>query len=107
MTLQIDVYDMPDVHLDAVASALTRSEWSDGRYPFYQEMLQVGLKDDVQVAIRRVVQEQMMAKHGREMVPVGHGSHQARWAIETDNAMQGVHVSTVDHIREARIEVAE
>lgn len=103
ITLNFDTMDLPaGVDMDEVAKMLTCDEWSDGRYPFYTEMLHVGLGHMLKYAIGAAVGKQMEKKYGRQTVKEGN----TEWSVaprETEKAMQGVYAGIRDSIKDAKI----
>jgi hypothetical protein len=103
ITLNFDTMNLPaDLDMDIVAKMLTNDEWSDGRYPFYTEMLHVGLGHMLKRAIGDAVAKVMEKKYGRETVQDG-STTWSRAHLKTEEAMKGVSAHILDSIKEAKI----
>lgn len=57
------------------------SNYSDGRHPFFVEMVQNGLKDVIEQAAYQCCQKRAYEKYGNEMVEVGPYFHTSRASL--------------------------
>jgi hypothetical protein len=107
ITLNVDLCNLPEgVTHEQVAEMMTHDMWNEGRYPFYSEMLHVGLSRSLKQAIGKVVSKKMMAECGNQVVVNGN-STTALWHIKTEEMMKGVGAYVNDSIKAARIEVVD
>lgn len=104
ISLDVDLCDLPEgVTLEQVAKKLTLDYYSDGRYPFYSEMLHVGLDKSIQSAVEGATIDLMVTRYGNEVVLVPNGSY-SRAYHESSQATKAFHAYVSESIKEARIE---
>lgn len=103
ITLNFDAMHMPSVDLNVVEKMLTADQWSDGRYPFYAEMLHVGLSRLLESAVGAAVGLKMQKEYGRETVQTDPNTQMSRAHLETEKAMKGFSAHILDSIKRAEI----
>jgi hypothetical protein len=108
LTLEVCVADMPDgISLAVIEEALAENQWSDGRYPFYREMLCEAVRKVVLDGISAATFNKAVEAHGREMVETGAHSQTSRAVLEHSSLMQPVDVHMGDCIKAAKLERIE
>lgn len=105
ISLNLDINDLPaGVTLEQVAEMMTHDQWSEGRYPFYTEMLHEGLRKVVLAAISEATFKLMLDRHPGEYVKYtteyGHGETSVAY-LEQEKAMKTVGVYNSDSIKAA------
>lgn len=89
LTLNFNLHLVDDLDCDRLAELLQydMTNWQEGRHPFAVEMMQEGIRLCVNRAISNLLDEQMQAKYGHEMI-TSHGGRgrTAKWHIESCKA---------------------
>lgn len=94
LSFSLNLHGVPEtVTPDQIAEAITRDQYSDGRYPFHAEMMYEGVRQVVRDAIRYVVENQMFDKFRNEMIVSEDGSSStSRAMLEANTLLQGMSV---------------
>jgi hypothetical protein len=103
ITLNFDTVNLPDdLDMADVAQILTYSRWEEGRYPFDEEMVHVGLSRLLEYAIREAVFRKIHEQCPNETVEQD-GSTILKASVLTNEAMKGFYTRTLDSIKAAEI----
>ena len=103
ITLNFDCVGLPMVDFNDVEKALAESRWDEGRYPFEEEMIHVGLAKVLERAIGEGVYKTMCKTHDPRKTVPHEGQHTSPALIETRKAMQGLSLRIIDSIKKAEI----
>jgi hypothetical protein len=98
ITLNFDAMHLPQVDFNIVEKALAESRWDEGRYPFDEEMIHVGLAQVLERAIGDAVVLSVRKKHGDKTV-----NDRTKADLEAQEIMRGLSLRIIDSIKRAEI----